>query len=437
MTNIDKPLAPALTPANQNVWYLLATLHGEQSDQTKNDDLAERNRAAWLRWFAPPENGKLYVALRENGFSRGELEPFTLDQRRQLLEERSRQEWTDIALSQYSTASPAEFGHTLFDCNVSFRGFHFFAPTDFSGTRFQVKPVFDEATFAEFAYFNNAEFEEVASFIGTQFSMRADFEEAQFHRLATFHNAVFSGVANFRNTKFAEKAHFQRTQFDEEAIFQGAKFSKHPDFVNAQFASKTVFVGAIFETRVPDFRGAKLHEATEWSDTITWPDPKGDGNLQQNIYAYERLRQEMERLKKPDDEQSFVRKEFRAKRGLAGTWSGERFLNFCYQTLSNYGNSIARPLFALALLFLVGIPVFIVPPVAGTEATIFHAASVAASVSFANMMSIFPGVRKIMLTDHTVALSGAAKLFAVAQFIIGALLLFLLGLALRNRFRLK
>jgi hypothetical protein len=86
------------------------------------------------------------------------------------------------------------------------------------------------------------------------------------------------------------------------------------------------------------------------------------------------------------------------------------------------------------VLFLGGISVFCPPPVlAGASMTIWHAAA----ISFANIFSIFPGAGKIMLAEHPVILSGALRLFAVTQFIFGALLIFLLGLALRNRFRMK
>jgi len=433
MNDTEKP-APEqrLIPAHDNVWYWLATLHGEQNG-ADDDELAEMNRAAWLHWFAPPVSSDLYATLIEKGIAPHELNPYTEPERWKLLSDCAKRLGRKVPSSLPSRSEPVDFCNTHFESNVSFRGFLFFSPTDFTGAKFFARSYFDNATFSEYVYFRKTEFSEVAYFRGTKFSMRADFAEAEFSRLATYHKATFSGIANFEEAKFSENAHFQRAKFSEEANFREAKFAKRADFINSEFFSNTVFVGATFATSVPDFRGAELHEATEWHG-VSWPEPGISGKYQDQVYAYERLRQEMERLKKPEDEQFFVRKEFRAKRGLVKPWSGGWLLNFSYEFLSDYGHSIARPLAGLLVLFLVGVPIFWLPPVlAGTSTTIWHAAA----ISFTNMLSIFPGVGKIMLAEQPVILSGAFRLFAVAQFIFGALLLFLLGLALRNRFRMK
>ena len=41
-----------LTPANDNPWYWLATVYGEQIGQGLDDELAKKNRIAWNRWVA-------------------------------------------------------------------------------------------------------------------------------------------------------------------------------------------------------------------------------------------------------------------------------------------------------------------------------------------------------------------------------------------------
>jgi hypothetical protein len=65
-----------------------------------------------------------------------------------------------------------------------------------------------------------------------------------------------------------------------------------------------------------------MHEATEWHG-VSWPKPARDKDAAQaQVYAYERLKQEMERLKKHEDEQQFFRRELRARRGPVPPWSG-------------------------------------------------------------------------------------------------------------------
>jgi hypothetical protein len=39
-----------LTPANQNPWYVLMTLYGEQEGEEVDWDLHEKNRQAWNAW---------------------------------------------------------------------------------------------------------------------------------------------------------------------------------------------------------------------------------------------------------------------------------------------------------------------------------------------------------------------------------------------------
>lgn len=70
-----------------------------------------------------------------------------------------------------------------------------------------------------------------------------------------------------------------------------------------------------------------MHEATEWHGA-TFPKPPGKKGAQQQVYAYERLKQEMERLKKHEDELTFFRKELRARRGLLRTFPANGFRTF-------------------------------------------------------------------------------------------------------------
>jgi hypothetical protein len=61
----------------------------------------------------------------------------------------------------------------------------------------------------------------------------------------------------------------------------------------------------------------------------------------------------------------------------------------------------------------------------------------AAGLSFANIFSFLPLTREIMSADTVASLSRAAQIIGVVQSVLGALLLFLLGLALRTRFRMR
>ena len=177
-----------------------------------------------------------------------------------------------------------------------------------------------------------------------------------------------------------------------------------------------------------------MHEATEWHGIIWPPAAKDEDRAQDQVYTYERLKQEMERLKKHEDEQSFFRKELRARRALAHRWSGEWLLNYAYEVSSNYGSSILRPMLWLFALFLCGFIVFALDPV-------FNGAHMkiqeAAGLSFANIFSFLPVRREIMTDVMIRGLSNVAQIVGVLQSLFGIILLFLLSLALRSRFRMR
>jgi len=177
-----------------------------------------------------------------------------------------------------------------------------------------------------------------------------------------------------------------------------------------------------------------MHEATEWHGAI-WPKPPNNRDAAQSqVYAYERLKQEMERLKKHEDEQRFFRKELRARRRLESPLSAARLLNFLYEALSDYGQSIGRPVLWIVVCFAIGYFVFAGTPVFnGTHLT--RAGAVA--LSFANIFSFLPIKREIMTPEMIAGLSNLAQIVGVAQSLLGGILLFLLGLALRNRFRMR
>jgi hypothetical protein len=117
----------------------------------------------------------------------------------------------------------------------------------------------------------------------------------------------------------------------------------------------------------------------------------------------------------------------RALRGLVRPWSGAWLLNYAYQASSNYGQSIGWPLLWLFGLFAIGCAAFVGDPIfKGKGMPVPRAAG----LSFANIFSFLPIKLEIMTADLIDGLSSASQ-------IVGVVLLFLLGLALRSRFRMR
>ncbi|MBI1868762.1 MAG: pentapeptide repeat-containing protein [Methylocystis sp.] len=461
-----------LTPANENPWYWLATMYGEQAKKGEWDhDLAAQNRAAWNRWMASVLSHEQRGELKKKGLPESELTWISPTEQAEFT-----RKFADRAGQVDAKPPPPtqdiDFRSCRFDCRVSFSGFlfprsGFFEKAAFSGgVTFFKAAFFGSATFMEAAFSGDAEFSEaaffgaaafykaafygganffkaafsfgasfggakfsgVATFMEAAFSGDADFGETAFFGAAGFKKAMFSGNATFGKVMFSGDANFDEAAFSDFAYFREATFCGHADFLAAEFKSLTVFAVADFQTSVPDFRDAKLREATEWHGATWPPPPKDKGHAQRQVYAYERLKAEMERVKKHADEQFFFAQELRARRALEPRWSLQRSLNWAYEISSGYGQSVARPIFWLVVLFAPGAVFFALAPVHGDAPLAYD---VAAGLSVTNLFSLLPYKPKVE------ELSAWAKIIGDIQSVLGLVLLFLLGLALRNRFRMR
>jgi uncharacterized protein YjbI with pentapeptide repeats len=453
---MSDPEEPALRPANDNPWYCLATLYGEQPPNGFDwkTDLAAKNRNAWNRWIAGGLTDKQCTNLLKNDFPKSELVLLTPEEKKELCNAFASRTGRDQDLPP-DPSDIIDFAHTRFDNTVILAGFlcaetvdfsssvflaevdlstTFYGYANFGSVKFCSTATFKSATFYGFANFKSATLSRYANFESAKFVGGANFGEVKFSGYADFELTAFFSHANFDSAKFFGLTDFESATFSCHADFSRAKFTKDGLFINAGFTANTIFANAQFETGVPDFRGAKMHEATEWHGVHWPPAPKDEDAAQTQVYAYERLKQEMERLKKHEDEQSFFRKELRARRGLVPPWSGTWLLYYAYEVSSGYGQSILRPTLWLLALLVFGIAVFVGFPVfEGARMAIPRAAT----LSFANIFSFLPIKREIMTTQMVEGLSSAAQVVGVVQSLFGIVLLFLLGLALRSRFRMR
>ena len=152
------------------------------------------------------------------------------------------------------------------------------------------------------------------------------------------------------------------------------------------------------------------------------------------VSAYERLKQEMEKLKKHEDELFFFSKELSARRELQKRWSFEWWMNFLYEWTSNYGNSVTRPIFWFIVLFEIGVLVWVASSSqrAGAAITLYEAGQISIAKMLASFSWIVPVDKKIEVSTTMLA-----QFFSEFQSLAGLLLIFLFLFGLRNRFRLR
>ena len=172
---------PELKPANDNPWYWLATLYGEcKNDSEPNQDIAQKNRNAWNRWFAKELSKKQRAALPQGAISPEDLTPLNGNEETALAAAFTKRSGRVDQLLPDRTKE-IDFSHTIFDSHVNLLGFIF--PNDANS---------NSATFSEGADFTIAMFAELAIFDSATFSKGVDFNSAKFSGDAGFDSATFS-----------------------------------------------------------------------------------------------------------------------------------------------------------------------------------------------------------------------------------------------------
>lgn len=152
---------------------------------------------------------------------------------------------------------------------------HFvFAAADFSYATFNAKADFRGATFSAEAYFSDAKFSAGAYFLSATFSAGANFFRATFSAKADFWDARFSAEADFWDAKFSAEAYFSGATFSAKAYFGGAAFSAKADFSHATFNVEADFWAATFGAKA-DFSEATFSDEADFTNG----EFKGDANF--------------------------------------------------------------------------------------------------------------------------------------------------------------
>ena len=253
--------------------------------------------------------------------------------------------------------------HATFE-DASFGQIHGFSNASFGGLT-----SFRRATFREGVIFANARFGEEDVYVSfTIFKGAAMFEGASFMNEVHFSDATFSGSANFDDAKFGDQASFNGAKFLGEATFsvrdvdkantkfQRINFSKAEfhgpcSFENRNFTANASFNDAEFHDLVK-FHGCTFHQGMSFHDTKFYKthggyDAEGfenDAETEKLERSYRTLKLGMETLRARNEEAMFFAKEMECRRNRSDIGLFEHFVAFSYEKLSNYGQSILKPL---------------------------------------------------------------------------------------------
>ena len=372
------------------------------------------------------------------------------------------------------------FVDTQFQGEARFSGARFRGPAGFLGTQFRGK-----------TSFSGAQFHGPAGFLEAQFHCEVCFSDASFQewdqflqrlirwkkypqfRGATFNKVVFQGDAYFNGVYFKETVSFQRTKFLGLVEFRGTEFYGNTFFRNAKFEDCVSFESAVFGTRkgrcIVDFTsitasqpfallGAKFYEVPAFNQAdikqlpdlgIDFPLPSFWGGGEEDLVSrYRHIR----RLAKDHDhetEQKASRGELRSRRWTTDKpWHPALLLGILYDGVSQCGRSILRPagLWALSVLAFAVLYVRMTDG-AWTCRTPFYKALY---LSGRNALVLSSGGKDDRITQAYRCLFGPTDISlplniqdavsfveSFAQVPLSALLIFLVLLAIRNKFKIK
>lgn len=470
MTN-ERP-AP-LRPAEDNLWYVLATIHGKVKSEKLWAELEEydrntilRNQNTWNKLMYQKLTEKDRKKIVETGFLHKELGAITPEEERKIMkklqfrfEENGFQEDGYNLLKRIINAKLIDMGGLQIKKPIYMAGFifsdvvfyysEFHEIADFEGAYFG-EGKFDRATFKSDVNFKETIFNGNCSFPKTIFELSSSFEKVKFYGGFGFQGAKFNtkGIslnrigmhgANFKESVFFIYSNFSEAEFYSRVDFSEAEFYGSSYFHNVKFEDKTDFIDADFKIFPPEFYGAELHKNTIFTkNDKKWPVV---ANNPETKNAYDHLRHLMHNQLKPDEEHFFYRREMAWKAHHEGWFNW--LVTGPYGWFSGYGYSFLRPLawFALVLLlpaFLVGLAIpfdngwleklWVLPEGKSGWRVL--------GVSTANMFPFLGFERQYVFGDLEKEPWGWL-LVGGAQSLLALMFLFLFGLALRNRFRLR
>lgn len=340
------------------------------------------------------------------------------------------------ALQGYRFPPDITFSECRFPAKMSFRDCIFLGRVTFAGDQFKDKTDFSRAQFHGVAIFgalrgitfDHVHFFEEANFRGSQTSGAISFIRANFHKRVTFNNRNFHQRANFRNAVFHDFSDFTNAKFNGRANFSQAKFLQRPPHTPGCNLGDP---GAFF--------GMQVH-----AQEFLRQSPKG----QERIELAEDIADDLQLLR-AKAEQTHTHSLVTDCHALwlycqevVRGWHPATWPSRIFHLISNYGRSVVRPFVVAA--FTTAVFTFLYAWLRfGTSweiprISVWH-------YSLTRLIPI-PGMSVEGIEERIASRLGVARLpeleglvwsaLSMLQGFIGLLTIFLVGLALRNRFKI-
>jgi len=247
-------------------------------------------------------------------------------------------------------SSTANFVRTEFKSEVTFVDAHFEGRAIFQQAKFvgeadfwrahfvgeAFEAFFFRATFEKQANFQAAHFAGTAYFWGAQFASEAIFQEATFEKPTKFQEATFAGEANFKQAEFVDKATFEKTTFKGVADFHAARFGKTVIFGSSEWRAVPDFVGTAFKDGMA-IADLDTLQTSLTNHTLDWRNDPTPATITDRLQALRKMARDADDRPRELD---YFALELQSRYQGAGLI---KWLVWLYGLFSDYGRGIGRP----------------------------------------------------------------------------------------------
>lgn len=257
----------------------------------------------------------------------------------------------DATFADAELDGEARFGETRFEGDALFERAEFDGGALFRCAEFNGNAAFDGAKFAGEAHFNGCAFAAPASFADTRFKAETDFSGTRFSAPARFQRARLRGPASFGGAGFLAASDFSGLRADCAVSLADTRFVSAPDFLSARFTQpprmETMRIDAAMR-RFRRWRADGLRDPRPWPFRLMAVARDG-----QEAARFRQLRHLARDGLDHEREGAFYAEEIRASRFWRhrplGRGGGRFWLGWLYGGMTNFGRSALRPLFLWAL----------------------------------------------------------------------------------------
>ena len=322
----------------------------------------------------------------------------------------------DLNCDGFIFRGEVDFSGATFHKSVSFKGAEFSRDVSMSTATFSETATFRNSTFNAKAYFLGASFQGFAGLIETKFLGDTSFFEAHFFSHADSTGSAFKGDPDFSLAKFDGGLALTVTTFQGAPVFFGSQIKVSLDLSNSKF------------TAVPYLKSAELPPQISLHGMTIGPSrdytPIDEGLLC-------KLRELASSTRDHDREQYFFAHEVLAARKRQDRV--DRIPGYLYEWCSNFGRSVWRPVFGLLGIWLASAALyacFVETDAAYPLCTQEFGQGMQLSAS---MILPFLAASRY---EPPCQIDGWLAALAFTEGLLGLVMIFLIGLALRNRFRI-